>query len=256
MKKTVLLAGKSTELLEELAREYLKAGYCVAASLDADRASLAKYTEPGQSEENSEAAPGKTDKAAQSASSDTPSKGNRAVNPVLAFELNRRSPLSARSFVLRTVTRFGGIDEAVVLNTAEGENRPLHELPAAAIEEPVDNAVKGSFFILRELLSHFWERKAGLLSLVSTSYGSEILTPLDAAAAGSFRALGGSIFTYYENEPITVNGFESQSSKYDDFARFVISTNRDRGSKSHGKWFRHSERGGILAGISFSPGKR
>lgn len=240
MKKTVLLAGKSSELLEELAREYLKAGYYVAASLGADRASLEKYTEPGQPGESSE----------------TPSGEQSAVNPVIAFELNRRSPLSARTFVLRTVTRFGGIDEAVVLNTAEGENRPLHELPAAAIEEPVDKAVKGSFFILRELLNHFWERKAGLLSLVSCSYGSEVLTPLDAAAAGSFRGLSESVFTYYENEPITVNGFESQSSRYADFARFVISVNRDRGSKSHGKWFRYSERGGLLSGLPFPGGKR
>ena len=245
MKKTVLLAGKSSELLEELAREYLKSGYYVAASLDSDRASLAKYTEPGQPDEGSE-----------SASDEPVSEEQSSINPVLVFELNRRSPLSARTFVLRTVTRFGGIDEAVLLNTAEGENRPLHELPAAAIEEPVDNAVKGSFFILRELLNHFWERKAGLLSLVSYSYGSEVLTPVDAAAAGSFRSLSESIFTYYENEPITVNGFESQSSKYTDFARFVISTNRDRGPKSHGKWFRHSERGGILSGRPFSGGKR
>jgi hypothetical protein len=83
-----------------------------------------------------------------------------------------------------------------------------------------------------------------------------VLTPLDAAAAGSFRSLSESVFTYYENEPITVNGFESQSSKYAEFARYVISTNRDRGSRTHGKWYRHSERGGILSGLPFPGSKR
>lgn len=253
MKKTVLIAGKSSELLEEFTREYLKAGYLVAASLDESRSSLAEYTEPGAGSADNGNNPQKKSAAAGSKPSED---GEKQINPVFVYDLNRRSPLSARTFILRTITRFGGIDEAIVLNTAEGENRPLHELPAAAIEGPVDNAVKGPFFILRELLNYFWEQRKGLLSLASWSYGPEVLTPMDAAAAGSFKALGDSLFTYYANEPITVNGFESQSSRYTEFARFLMQTNRERGPKSHGRWFRHSDRGGLLSGLPFSGPKK
>lgn len=219
MKKSVLIAGKSSNLLEELANSYLTAGCNVAIS----------------SEEEEEREP-------------------EASEALLRFRLNRRSPLSNRSFILKTASHFGGIDEAVVVFSSEGENRPLHELPAASIESPIDNSVKGVFFILKELFSYFYKNGSGTLALVSYTYGLDALTPVDAAVHGSFGGVAESLFTYYKNEPININGFESSSGEMRDFADFIRTTMQEKGAKSHGRWFRFADRGGLFGALP-KPGR-
>ena len=219
MKKTVLITGKPSKLLEHLTRLYLGAGWNAAVT-------------SGTADEEAE----------------TPD--------LLRVSLNRRSPLSTRSCIIDTLSQFEKIDEAVAVFTSEGENRPLHELPAAEIEELVDSSIKAAFFMLKELLGYFWKQKRGVLSLVLYTYGPEVLTPLDAAAYGSFRALADSLFTYYRNEPVTMNGFESQSGRTDEFAEFIKQTIDEKAGKTHGKWYKHSDRGGFLSNISLSGKKK
>ena len=210
MKKTVLITGKASKLQEHLARLYLDAGHNVAVT-------------SGTSAEESES------------------------SGLLRLSLNRRSALSNRTCIIDTLSQFEKIDEALVIFTSEGENRPLHELAAAEIEEPVDSSIKAAFFMLKEIIGYFWKQKRGLLSLVLYTYGPEVLTPLDAAAYGSFRALADSLFTYYRNEPVTINGFESESGRTDEFAAFIKQTIDEKAVKTHGRWYQHSERSGFLS---------
>ncbi len=220
MKKTVLIAGKPSPVLHNLTGRYLKENFQVSASSDAEAFN--------------------------------PEDQN---NSFLGFNLNRRSPLSNRSFVLKTLTQFEKIDEAVVIHSAEGENRPLHELPAASVEGPVDNSIKGVFFFLKEVIGYFAKEGKGTLALVSYTYGLDALTPIDAAAHGSFRGIADSLFTYYRNEPINIIGFESQTSDAEEFASFIYTTLREKGEKGHGRWFKYSDRGGFLSGLSL-PGPK
>lgn len=220
MKKSVLIAGKSSNLLEELANSYLNAGYNVAIS----------------SEEEEKRTPEESE-------------------TLLRFQVNRRSPLSNRSFIMKAVSQFGKIDEAVVVFTTEGENRPLHELPAASIEVPVDNSIKGVFFILKELFSYFYKMEGGAIALASYTYGLEALTPVDAAVHGSFKGIADSLFTYYKNEMININGFESSSGEMKEFADFIRATMREKGSRTHGRWFRFADRGGLFSNLP-KPGKK
>ncbi len=212
MKRTVFITGKPSNLLEQLANVYLNSNYNVAVT-------------SGTTDENSEAL------------------------DLLRLSINRRSPLSNRSCIINTLSTFEKIDEAIVVYSSEGENRPLHELPAVEIEEPIDNTIKAVFFMLKEIIAYFWKQKRGILSLVMYTYGPEVLTPLDAAAYGSFRSLSDSIFTYYRNEPLVINGFESQSSQTDEYAHFIKQTIDEKGNKTYGKWYKHSGRGGFLSNI-------
>lgn len=214
MKKTVLITGKPSKLLEQLTRIYLDGNYNVAVT-------------SGTGE------------------------GSDETLDLLRLTVNRRSPLSNRSCIIDTLSTFEKIDEAITVYTSEGENRPIHDLPTVDIEEPIDSSIKAVFFILKEILAYFWKQKRGILSLVTYTYGPEVLTPLDAAAYGSFHSLTDSLFTYYRNEPIAINGFESQSSRSDEFAAFIKQTVDEKASKSHGKRYKFSDRGGFLSNIQF-----
>lgn len=216
MKKTVFLAGRPSQLLEKLAYLYGEQGWNVAVTSE-DGTETERDDEP---------------------------------DDILRLSLNRRSPLSNRSCIIDTLSAFTAIDEAIIVHTSEGENRPIHEIPAAGVEAPIDNSIKGVFFLLKELLGHFLKRQQGRLTMAIHTYGPEVLTPIDAAAHGSFRAVTNALFTYYKNEPIYISGFESQSSGIDEYAAYIKETVEEKGPKASGKWYRHSERGGFLSNIS------
>jgi NAD(P)-dependent dehydrogenase (short-subunit alcohol dehydrogenase family) len=219
VKKTILILGKPSPLLEELTNIYLTRG-CTVAVTAADSHSEACI--PAEDE-----------------------------NPnLLRLGLNRRSPLSNRACLINTLTAFESIDEAILVHTATGDSRPVHELPAADVEALVDNSIKGVFYSLKEIISYFWKQKRGIISMVTHSYGSDLLTPIDAAAEGSFRAITESLFTYYKNEPVIIHGFESQSPLIAEYAAFISKAVDEKSGKIRGRWFRFAERGKFLSNIS------
>ncbi|MEW5817869.1 MAG: hypothetical protein AB1798_21055, partial [Spirochaetota bacterium] len=76
--------------------------------------------------------------------------------------------------------------------------------------------------------------------------GAEILSPLDAAIYGGFRELVQSLFTFYQDEPITIIGFEAKTSTPEDFADFIVKTIREKSGQTRSRWFRFTGRQGFL----------
>jgi len=173
--------------------------------------------------------------------------------PYLSIHWNKRSPLSARNILLQGLNRFESIDEAIITLSPGKENQPFHEAKGADIEAKVDDSVKGTLFLLRELVNYFAQRKTGVVALAACTEGSDVLPPLEAFCFGSFRALGDSLFAFYQNEPVLFYGFECYGSGMDEFAEFILRTLRDRGRKNAGKWMKFQDRGGFLS--SFTQGK-
>ncbi len=62
----------------------------------------------------------------------------------MQFPWSRRSAVAAKNFVLQTVQEFGGLDEAWVIVHPEREAFGLAELAPLALDEGLDNIVKGT----------------------------------------------------------------------------------------------------------------
>ncbi len=210
MEKRVLITGKTTRLGNLLVEDYLSKGWKVVATVKQDEEKL------GESEVDSN---------------------------LLISTWNRRSPLAAKNVLLSGINQFGGIDEAIIIFPMDGENRPLHALPAAAIEASVDGQIKSQLFMIKEVLNYFQRERKGQLSLVRHDEGSETLPPLDAVCSGSFRSLSKSLFTFYQNEAVQINSFESASSDSKLFVDFIIKTLDEKARDNHGKLYRFSDRG-------------
>lgn len=215
MEKRVLITGKTTPLGTLLVENFLSLGWKVVATVR-------------QNEEKS----GKTE----------------VDSNLLVTAWNRRSPLAAKNVLLSGINEFGGIDEAIIIFPMDGENRPLHALPAAAIEAAVDGQIKSQLFMIKEVLGYFQREKRGQLSLVRQDAGSETLPPLDAVCSGSFRTLSSSLFTFYQNEPVMINSFESVTGDGKAFVDFIVRSLEEKARGSHGKRYTYSDKG-MLASL-------
>ncbi|TVR58574.1 MAG: hypothetical protein EA426_09640 [Spirochaetaceae bacterium] len=159
---------------------------------------------------------------------------------------NPRSPLSARSVILSGTNTFDPIDEAIVVLSANGSLTPIHETPAATIEAAIDASVKGYIFLVKEIVAYFQRRKAGTLSFVVHEPG-ENFAALSACASGCFRALAESMFSLYQNEPILMRGFRSETTNVKSFAEFVLTNCSDRPEKSGGKWHAYADKASFFS---------
>jgi hypothetical protein len=177
---------------------------------------------------------------------------NNDNSDVLNAEVNFRSPLSVRSMVLKGLNAYGELHEALITFSFGSETRVIHDLPLTDIEKRVDQDIKGKLFLLKELITYFWKKQRGSIAVILHTTGTSALLPLDAAVYGSIRELTESLFTQYKNEPLSINGYESFSPNTDDFASFILKTQKEKGEKSKGKWFRHGAGGGFLSGLSIS----
>jgi NAD(P)-dependent dehydrogenase (short-subunit alcohol dehydrogenase family) len=212
MAEAVFLTGFSTPLGTILSRQFLAAGNSVIAAV----ANREEQIAPGES----------------------------ADDRLTLIPWNRTSPISSHNVMLEAFRRFERIDRTLIIFDTTKDNRALHELSLAEIGRYVDGRFKGIAFLLKEIILHYQRRKErGEISLILHSEGAKVLPPLDGMGTGGFRSLGNSLFTFYQNEEITVNGFESSSSDSESYATFIVKTLGEKKGKTHGKWFKFQDRG-------------
>ena len=160
---------------------------------------------------------------------------------------NRRSPLSARSVIIRAANVLETIDEVIVVYQGHGEFRPFHELSSADIETTIDADVKGYLFLLREVLLYLNKQGSGILTLVFQHPLEQLGAPLEAGAAALFRAIGDELFAAYNNEPIVLRGFESTIDSPKEFAQFVLTAGENRPERTRGKWLKYTGKSGLFS---------
>jgi NAD(P)-dependent dehydrogenase (short-subunit alcohol dehydrogenase family) len=209
MPKTVLITGKPCRLASELVREMLAEGHAVIATAQATDVS----------------------------------SGEDGLDENLHYvRWNSRSPLSTRSVVMEAVNAYGGLDEAFLVYAPEGIYSPFHETSSATFEETVDRLVKSYLFMSKEVLSFFQRREGGSMNMVLHDATGEFAGPLDASLRGSFQSLADSLFVFYQNEPVVLRGFYSESDQNKEFARYIVSTVREKSARGGGKWHRYAAR--------------
>jgi len=177
--------------------------------------------------------------------SSAPAGGGPGVRTVA---WNRRSPISARNLIVTALNALETIDEAYVLEPPCAPGRPLVATSSADIERALDDA-KGPVFLVRELLSYFAGRSAGMLALAS---GSSDDAALPSALRECFRGLATSVLSTPMAAGIVINGFQAAGSAPEEFAQFIDKTLEEKARKISGHWFVLPEKGAFLQGV-FTP---
>jgi NAD(P)-dependent dehydrogenase (short-subunit alcohol dehydrogenase family) len=162
---------------------------------------------------------------------------------------NRSSPLSARSVLLNATNSFDTLHEAFVLYAPEGNYRPFHESTFASAASVIDEALKGTLFLIRELISYFERVGGGSINIVIHDSAGEFHGPVDACARGGLESFTNALFTYYQNEPVQCRGFISETEQPKEFAAHILHVIDEKGDRGTGKWHRYSGRGGIFARV-------
>jgi hypothetical protein len=165
---------------------------------------------------------------------------------------NENSPLSSRNILLTGVNAFSEITDAFIVYEPQVDSRPFHELPTAAVSLAVDTTVKGHFYLIRDLLRYFMQKKTGNLVIAIYAGGRELLPPIDSAMIGALRDFGKALVSFYQNEPVSVQGLESSSANREDFLTAVLKAWEDRRKDQRSRWVVHTEKSGFLQNLSAS----
>ena len=165
---------------------------------------------------------------------------NAASGRIHRVAWNRCSPLSARALVVQAVNAAAPITDVVYLHAPHSRTTPFHETSASGIEAVVDVDTRGRLFFLKEALACLQRSGGGSLTLLFDGELSAESTPLDAESAGAFLALGRSLFTQYQNEPVQLRGFQSSGAAAEQFARFVVQQLCAESSRQRGRWQKFS----------------
>lgn len=220
MGRTILLNGKTSPLGQRLSELFLADGYHIIRA------------EEGASGESL--------------------PGEEAEENLTIIPWTRHSSVSVHNVLIEAVNKLDKVDEVVFVFSTLMENKPLHELSLAAIDSYIDNYIRGGMYFLREVLGYFQKQKQGQLSIVLHTAGLEVLPPIDAVGIGGIKTFTDSMFTLYQNEPVMLNGFTSDTTVPDEFAHFIHRTLKEKARGTHGKWYRHSERS-VWNALGFAP---
>lgn len=227
MNQRLFITGTSPELVSELIRLYAGKGATVTVALNTGDESQRIREVPAQA--------------------DSQNQNNEiSKNEIFKVAWNRRSPLSGQNIVYEAVKFMGEIDRAIIIYSPGRDNRAFHECSSGYIEESVDLGIKGYLFLLKELIGYFQKKESGSLSLVIDDEGTDILSPVDACISGSFKSLAQSLFMFYQNEPIFINGFRSSSANIPDYAQFIFRTLEEKQARTKGEWHKFSDRSGFF----------
>ena len=214
MSRSVLVTDIDTHLGNELVRHYLEAGHRVLAT-SANEEALSSF-------------------------------GAAADESLDVARWNRHSPASARNMVLRALNGFDGLDELVLLGPDRPTAPSLVQTSVAEIESLVDGWIKGTLFLLREVLEHFERQASGVVAMVVCTDKRD--TPMSATLQGAFYSLcEGLLRRYAAGGSILVNGFANGGQDTEGFAEFIMTNMSEKGRAQTGRWFRFQS--GILSGL-------
>lgn len=146
-----------------------------------------------------------------------------ATAGILAIPWGRASTVSARNVLLQALAAFERLDLALFTFEPSLDRVLLHEASYADLESAVDRWVRGTLFLLRELIGQLVRQGSGTLALVQgfARGGAAESPPLEALVRGAVGELGSSLLASYGGTGVTVLSFETTSPEVDGYLRFV-----------------------------------
>jgi NAD(P)-dependent dehydrogenase (short-subunit alcohol dehydrogenase family) len=212
MKRKILITGLDSGLKTKLVKLFLDGGYKVAATINTQSI-----------------------------------KTNSNNISFIEIPWNNRSPLSAKDIILECQNKMDGFDNALTIFSSQQNNKPIHEISSADIENAIDSGLKGNLFVLKEIILYFQKKGSGNISLINDIEQSEILAPLYAVETGGLSTLAKSLFASYQNEQLAINSYRSNSGELEDYTEYIYKNITERTKPVHGKIFKFQDRGIINA---------
>lgn len=213
MEKTILITDKDSPLGGAAVREALSRGYKVLTT--------------------------RQDQIDQEEEQESASASNSQLKEVI---WNRRSPVSSKTILLEARRFLARVDHVLVIYSVEKTLQSFHSMTMEDVEERVDRKIKGSIFLIRELLRYYHNEEKGILGFAVDQSHSDEHSPLDAAATGSFESFTDSILRFYQKDQFFFSGFQSVSADTEGYARFILDTLEQQPPKASGQWLRHSDK--------------
>lgn len=199
MGKTILVTGKEGALGNGIAQHFLSQGWQVAASVPPRKESFPSVDQDRR---------------------------------LFLFPWNRRSPVASKNFVLQSFEEFGSLDEAWVLITPERESFSLAELAPLMLDESLDQGVKGSLYLIRELLQRQLSNPTLVLRFVFFDEEPAALPPLAALHYHGLRGAVNGLLLQARKRNAPVWAYESLAPRPEEFLTFITS-----GKNLHpGRW--------------------
>jgi NAD(P)-dependent dehydrogenase (short-subunit alcohol dehydrogenase family) len=217
MGKTVFITDLDTPLGSELVRLYLKEGHRVFATVT-------------EEEEEPDYGP----------------LQNEAGESLTVQVWKRYSAASTKNMLLQALIAYESVQESLVLGAPPPYASPLQETELEMIERAVDSWIKGTLFLLKEILAHYEARGGGQLALISRDDETSA-SPLDGALRSGFLGMSRALLKTHGSETITINGFVSSAELTKDFAGFIARNLSERAKRPTGKWMRFQP--GLLTNI-------
>ncbi len=179
-------------------------------------------------------------------SEETPAPQNPVQGNIKEITWNRRSPVSAKTVLLEARRYLGSLSNVLLIYSIEKTMQAFHTMSMEDVEERVDRKIKGSIFLVRELLRHYHNEEAGILGLAVDQTYSDDHSPLDSAATGAYKAFADSVLRFYQKDQFYFTGFQTTSPDVESYAGFILDTLEARPEKASGEWLRHSPKQGGL----------
>ena len=189
MGKTILVTGKEGFLGNEISQHFLNLGNRVAASVPPRKEAILSLTQERR---------------------------------LMLFPWTRRSAVAAKNFVMQTVQEHGSLDEAWIILTPEREAFGLAELAPLAIDEGIDNTVKGVLYLVRELLQHQAVHPAMVLRFVFYEEDPTTLPPLAALHYHGLKALVSSLMAQAHKRHLSLWAYETLISRNEEYLAYIL----------------------------------
>ena len=152
---------------------------------------------------------------------------------------NRSSWFSAKAVVREALRLYGRIDAGWLLQPGRPAAGPFAEAVSGDVEDVLENTVKGSVALTRELLPVL-ASSGGFLGMVRPHRSGGESGPLEALADGAFAGFASSLIR--ETPPSLWScGFASASPDAEGFASAILGLRDERPSKLRGRWYRYAE---------------
>jgi len=152
---------------------------------------------------------------------------------------NRASWFSTKAIIRETLRRFGHIDSGWILHQAPPPFRNFSEARSNDIEQVLEQSIKGSIALARELLP-LLEKSDGFLGMVLPHQSGTLPGPLDSLARGAFTGFSTSLIQEVKLG-LWACAFLSKSTNADYFTTKIIELGHTKPAKLKGRWYKYAE---------------
>jgi len=161
---------------------------------------------------------------------------------------NRSSWFSTKAVVREALRRYGRIDFGWILHQAPPPFRNFAEARSNDIEAVLEQSIKGSIALTRELLP-LLENSNGFLGMVLPHQSGTVPNPLDSLAHAAFTGFSTSLIQEVKPDLWTC-AFISRSPNAEGFATRIIELGNSKPAKLKGRWYKYTEERRLFGGSS------